>query len=338
MAKVLEVVDGVEVSVETGDGHLLTVHPPSGRNAKVEIHADHLRLPVNAWVDTHDADLYAFTQRALAEQLRVAYRVVVKRKRGQPDDVPLEKIPSDFRIRDLEALDPLAGAPKPAAQIAQDVSPADPAPAPVNGSQGRTCGLCGQSVDGGPPVRMVAGRLEHVACPGHPDDRQVPPVDPGPPTAEPPSPASNGCGPKMAEGKPWEFYNSDGTLNPGSYAYGAAEGMVLLAVDLLLAQAKATVDDGGFRPPTEPQIRALAKRLLRAADRAQANLRDDGHVARMASSHSRCRAAVRNSLDVYPVPFGGTAADVAAWEDAVVDQAGILLRLTVELVDPEALR
>lgn len=360
MAKVADVRDGSEVSVETGLGWISKVDEPRGRNAKVEIRAEHLAKPVNCWADTADAPLYDLVRQACAEGARVSYRVVVKRKKDQPSGVPLAEIPTEGRIRDLEQVERAGGVVAPStptgppptlsAAAAQTpvAAPTPPTTRPEaseagSGQQGpqsgKVCGLCHQPVAGGPPCRTVKGEVQHIECPGAVDESRadVPagPLPSDPPRSEPTSPStSNGSGPRMAEGKPWEFYNSDGSLNPGSYAYSAAEGIVLLANDLLLARARAA--EGEFKPPTEGQVRHLARRLLKAADRAQANLRDDGHVARMASSHSRCRAAVRASLEVYPVPWLATSEQIDEWEDNLVAHAGLILRLTVELVDPEA--
>lgn len=339
MAKVLEQRDGIEVSVETGVGHLLKVDEPKGRNARVEINADHLGQPVVGWVDTADSALYAFARAACAEGYRVEYRVVVHRKRDVDPALPLESIPSTERFRELEWLDRAGGIVAGAltsAERASSAAPAPPAPAPTNGAPAApgapalVCGLCDGSLTDGSPVRTVEGVRQHVECPPQGTDPATPP--PRPPDA---GQADRPAGPRIAEARPWEFYNSDNSLNPGSYAYGAAEGMVLLANDLLLARAKTAADAGGeFVAPSAGQIRSLSVRLIRAADRAQAALRDDGHVSRMAASHSRCRAAVRASLAVYPVPWGRPA-DYDQWELDLAAHAGILLALTVELVEGE---
>jgi hypothetical protein len=55
--KTLEQRDGVEVSVEAGYGWVTGLEP-KGRNAHVKIRAEHLQQPVQAWVDTHDFELY----------------------------------------------------------------------------------------------------------------------------------------------------------------------------------------------------------------------------------------------------------------------------------------
>lgn len=133
--------------------------------------------------------------------------------------------------------------------------------------------------------------------------------------------------PRVAEGKPWEPTNSDGSTNFGSYAFLAAEGMVQQAHELLLAHRPGEV-------PTMVNVGRLARQLLRAADRAQASIRADGHVDRMDGSHTRCRGAVRAALEVYPVPFDSPET-AGAWVDNLTDYAVMLLEVGATLLDPE---
>lgn len=176
-------------------------------------------------------------------------------------------------------------------------------------------------------------RRRHARRDGTPR-RALPSRPYGPVGRPPPEPRR---GPRVAEGRPWEEFNSDGSLNLGSYAVGAAEGMVLLAHDLLREHASVdTPDFGGFPPPnpaapTPGQIKALARRLLEAADRAQAGVRDDGRFDRMDHSHVRARAAIRAAVQVHPVPWGQVEA-YDEWVDAMAGYAKVLLRATVELV------
>ena len=135
--------------------------------------------------------------------------------------------------------------------------------------------------------------------------------------------------PRVAEGKPWEPNNSDGSINFGSYHFLAAEGMVQLAHELLLAEWP------GFAP-TREAIGRLARSLLRASDRAQAAIRADGHVDRGDNSHTRARGAVRAALEVHPVPFG-TPDLAGAWLNHLTDHAVMLLEVGATLLDPEPL-
>jgi hypothetical protein len=63
-----------------------------------------------------------------------------------------------------------------------------------------------------------------------------------------PRPTSDGKrGPRIAEAKPWEPFNSDGSRNLGSYEVQAAEGTTLLAHDLLLERARTLAKSEGRR-------------------------------------------------------------------------------------------
>lgn len=373
MAKALEVRQGVEVSVETGLGNVTKVDPPKGRNAHVTIEAPHLKNPVMSWVDTSDLKLYNRVLEACEQGYRIGYSIVVHRKRDQPTDVPLDQIPNTQRVRDLEEVTRVAGqtptstADQPAATPAPVSAPGPEAPPPVAqpvpAAGVPSCGQCGRALTDGLPVRRLHGVLQHVECPGvvagplqvtdepqvatatvtdagdvaTPDASPAPGGDASPPdpaSTEPPAEARRPQ-PRVQEGRPWEYANSDGSLNLGSYAVQAAEGVVLLAQEQLLERARRV--EGPFVVPSIGQINALARRLLRAADLVQASIREDGHVVRMASSHSRARSAIRASLAIHPVPVGASAADVDAWVEALAHHASCLLHLTIDLIDPEPL-
>ena len=145
-----------------------------------------------------------------------------------------------------------------------------------------------------------------------------------------------GRGPKIAEGRPWETYNADGTLNLGSYAAGAAAGTIHLAYKLLAARAAdVAADTGAADPPTPAKVRSLASSLLAAADTAQAAVRSDGRVDRMANSHTRARGMVRVALDAHPVPFAHYVDESAKWEAALARAATALLTLTAQLTETD---
>lgn len=150
-----------------------------------------------------------------------------------------------------------------------------------------------------------------------------------------PTAAPGRRGPRVAEAKPWEPYNSDGSRNLGSYEVGAAERMVLLAHDLLVTRARRVTADTGepFTPPPPGQVHSLARRLLAAADNAQARVRSDGRTDRMDGSHSRCRAAVRAGLEVYPVPWGASPEELKEWVEQLSTHAALLVGIAVALVE-----
>lgn len=257
-----------------------------------------------------------------------------------------------------------------AAQGAQEARKAPPAassppraPAATTPNGAPACAACGLSLAGA-AVRIVDGKRQHspkcpdpeaVAAagagdvePGEPaatgrgSAESAPPADP----AEPPAREGNGGravrsrpGALVAEARPWEAYNTDNSLNLGSYAVLASESMVHLAHDLLTTRNRETAAAEGrpFAPYSPGQRAALARRLLQAADRAQAAVRDDNRVVRMASSHTRARSAVRTALDLYPVPWGAPPDQLEAWVDDLGRAAAGVIRDAITLVDPDPL-
>lgn len=370
MGKATEVIDGAEASVETGIGHVTKIEP-KGRNARVEVNAEHLKDPVAGWVDTHDVALSNAVADALAEGYRIGYRIVVRRKDGVDPTIAFDQLDKGQKVRDFAGLErvrgttpaglPTGGDQPPATQPtvappanrgpgrAED-APTAPAATqgPVPGGADATCPNCGGTNFGGPPVRRVRGTLQHVECPagggagpdhGTLEDREVGP-DPADAGATPPRARTTDGkrGARIEEAKPWEPYNSDGSLNLGSYAVNASDGFTLLAHDLLLARAATLARSEGRPPaaPTEDKLRRLTRRLLRAADRCQATARADGRADRMDTSHSRARGCVRSALDAHPVPWdAATAADLDAWEVDLATYAAVLFRVAISLVDVE---
>lgn len=144
---------------------------------------------------------------------------------------------------------------------------------------------------------------------------------------------------RVAEGRPWEPYNSDGSLNIGSYEVGAAVGTVEWAHDLLVRHHRDEATETGvpFVSPPAGQVRALARRILRAADIAQALLRADGNVDRMAASHTRARGAIRSVMYGLPVPWGAPEDEIDDWVRQLGSAAAVLLRVAVTLNEPDPL-
>lgn len=135
---------------------------------------------------------------------------------------------------------------------------------------------------------------------------------------------------RVAEARPWEPYNSDGSLNLGSYEVLATAGMVELSHELLLARS----GPGSF---TMDELRRLARTLLAAADQVQANVRSDGRSDRMDASHTRARGAIRTALEAHPVPWGvpsepPSPAEKAAWVEELVAWATLLMEAAVDLL------
>lgn len=139
-------------------------------------------------------------------------------------------------------------------------------------------------------------------------------------------------GPRVAEGRPWDRHNSDGSINLGSYAIQASVGMVELAQKLCLEHMRAqSKQDGEKRTLDLAQVRSVANALLSAADMAQAAVRADGRFDRMDNSHARARGATRMAIDAFPVPFGADLDEQKIWCKTVALHAAALIKLAVEL-------
>lgn len=318
---------------ETGYGRVTKVeHSDGKRNARVEVDAEHLRQPVAGWVDTFQADAWTAAQRSKADGLRVAYAVDVVRKRNVDAAVAFDQLTKEQKVREVAHLVIVNGdgAPvEPGVEVGWLTNAGRQATESRQAARRDPAETAGEAPDSPAEPRNE---------PGTANDEPAPPPPPEePPAGTPPTPSMRGRrGPRIEEAKPWEPFNTDGSVNLGSYAVTASLGMAELAYELIMERnrTEAARTGAALVPPPWGQVKALARRLLSACDRAQAALRSDGRVDRMDNSHTRARGAVRSALDVYPVPWGAEAADVGAWVDTLAAHATELIRIAVALVDP----
>ncbi len=182
------------------------------------------------------------------------------------------------------------------------------------------CAFCGDPVPEGDNVDHLKAK--------HPNQVK-PAAETSPPTRRRP--------PRVAEGKPWEHFNSDGSLNLASYAVLATAEFVGWAHRLVLAHDAELVKEEGapVTPPDMRVVKALARRLLRAADLTQAAVRADRHIDRMDGSHARARWSVRAALRAYPVPWGADEEEKADWVGELAEHATALLVCALELLEVE---
>lgn len=169
----------------------------------------------------------------------------------------------------------------------------------------------------------------------------APEPDPGPeqgrprPAVAPVSGLSRRASAIASDAKPWEFTNTDGRINLSSYAAGAVMEVTNLAGRLLITRARnrhAEAPETELVAPTESQVYGLASTLLNVADQIQHRSRDGGRVDRMAASHRLARQALREGLDLYPVPWGAAEADIAAWRDALVEHGTTTINVGLALL------
>lgn len=296
MARDTIVRDGEEIVVETGTGLVTSLAEiPGKRNAQVVFKATHtdLRDPVTGWLDTFDETQLANVRRGHAEGLELEYRIEVHRKASVDKSVPIADVPKRDKVRDLVVVTP--------ARSGGEAGHADPAPAE-------------------PAPAAVADQPADQAA-----DTEPSPATEAPAQRE--RPARH-----VAESKPWEELNSDGTPNLGAFAVTAGAGIVDLAVETLLA--------GGVDLKIAA-IRTVATDLMHVADEIQAGVtgyRPD----RMANSHTRARGLLRTVLRARPYPLDKVldehgaiqpkAADAAgAWTEKAVPAGVALLRMAVDL-------
>lgn len=328
---------GEEVKVETGTGiidHVDDFEDPTNnarRNVRVHIKATHtnLRELVTGWLDTHERFLAQSAWDAMNGGFEVEYRVEVHRKRDVDPTIPIAEVGNRDKVRDLVVLRP-----KGSTGYDSDSPPPQAAttPAPAPRANQETLDGHGPLYDHFVQQARQQPVVERVAMTSEEADRIEAEETAGRSSA--PEPARQvRRGLRVEEAQPWQLYNTDGSLNLGSWAVEAAASMVALAYKLLVENARqeAAAKGGPVTLPSEFTIKGLAGWLLTASDRAQANVRADGCVDRGDRSHARARGAVRAALDVYPVPWGSGQDQRDAWLTTLIDHATMILRLARDL-------
>lgn len=356
---------GAELKVETGTGHVERLdHKP--RNVQVVITSDNpaMRKPVTGWADGADNGLVDALCLAESHRTRVEYRIEVKRKSDVDPALPFEQLTSDQKVRDFvslkEAPSGYRGAPETAPQAKPDEAPPhgdDDGPPAGRGTD--VCSGCGHArvshdASGVCSLGNCEGCLR-FGVPSHPEERAAAVQRDVARTPEPNQPTpqvgdtrpSARPGVKVQEDKPWEPYNSDGSLNCGSYAFATAQRAVSQASRLWrrwLQEAVTPFDSDEPEPgnrhdvPDPGKMKALARQLLLAADEAQANVRVDGHYDRMDNSHAKALNAVVDATYCFLPPFGagGDLDVIKAWRAQVVEYATAML-MAARLLTEEAL-
>lgn len=107
---------------------------------------------------------------------------------------------------------------------------------------------------------------------------------------------------RWLEDKRWEEANSEGRLNPDSYAATAVVGLTTLAVDLLHRNGQ---------PITKSTVRALAHTLALVVTEVQDKLQ--GKTNFNMGLNTRLRSSLYSTIKTIPLPFGGDAAEWESW-------------------------
>jgi hypothetical protein len=146
-----------------------------------------------------------------------------------------------------------------------------------------------------------------------------------------------GAQPVASDSRPWEVTNSDGRPNLSSYAAGATMEFVNLAGRLIVGHLRQRASEDSayeLKAPGRDTVLGLAQLLLGAADQAQVSLLEGARVDRMAASHKLARQAIRESIDLFPVPWGSGPDEVEAWRQQLVAHASTLLDVGWTLLTP----
>lgn len=328
MAATLQVDEttGAEIRIETGTGHIEKLNHGE-RNVQVVVRSDNakMRMPVTGWADGNDDALVQALEAAEASGARIAYRIVVHRKGNVSATIPLAAVGNMDKVRDFVSFTlETSGAP------------------PAGDSHTAHAETMDQRFNGGsdtePGTADVEDYERQVA--GEPARREPTPADTTGPDASGPQvgdtkPAAKG--PKVQEEKPWEAFNSDGSLNPGSYAFDSAQRAVAHAGRLYRMYLKdAAFEDDAPDPHAAPDVgrmRVVAGYLLNCAEQAQAAVRQDGHHDRMAASFTRALHAVIDASYVYPPPFAarGDVDAIKAWRDDLAGYAAAMMHAAADL-------
>jgi hypothetical protein len=142
--------------------------------------------------------------------------------------------------------------------------------------------------------------------------------------------------PIAGDEKRWVPFNSDGRPNMGSYGFGAVMEMVKLSMAQLMTRTRSrNAEDPSvpLEPPTAREVYDLSRTLLYLCDRVQFLARSDGdttgRVDRMAPSHTAARMAVRDGMDVWPMPWGSDGEVWEQWREQVIDTAHTLIKVAL---------
>lgn len=185
-------------------------------------------------------------------------------------------------------------------------------------------------------VRDPDGVTERAPAPGPMSDDPPPAPSSGPRVSRT-SGLSRRALPVASDSRPWDYMNTDGRVNLSSYAAGAVMEMTKLAGQLLVTRMRNRADEDPsyeLTAPTPEQVSGLASTLLLMADTVQYRMREGGRVDRMAASHRLARNAMRDGLDLYPVPWGVEEDERKEWMRAVVGYASTLLTVTLDILEP----
>ena len=340
-----------EVSVDTGTGFITAIEEAGSRNRKVVFRSTHteLRHPVYGYLGTNDP-LLAVCQKAMDEHREIAYRTESQRRNAVDRKKPHAECEGTSELtRILAAIDggrSLEWVTNPDRDPVQGRRP-DMGDQPVHGpaggaavsSESALAALTVARQAGFEPdvvAALVAAALLAGAEPQSVKDAGV--------KAQGQSPDGGRSSLVATEKAPFFLRNSDGRLNLGSHAVGAALGAEKHARGLVQAHTdamrKTEGNEGPYPPLTDEETSKFAKKalglarvLLGLADEVQVAAYGAGRPDRNAESHARARSLVYAEIENLPVPFDTPQDSQRAWGAMIVEHAGERFRVVSALAE-----
>lgn len=248
-----------EVYVQKGTGMIISIKPGATNvTAQIAVKNENpkVKYPIMGWVPVNDP-IYPLIQEAFDSQTPIEYRFESQRKPSEPRDTPIAPLRETTELAREHTIPIFAGINGQLSTEAVTNPTEDPAPG------GRI-----RAVDTPPPAAQPAQQPAQQYQPQH----------------------SQGNG-YVAEEPPFKEFNSDGSINYGSYAIQAAVGAESL-VRRLLADRDASAET----------VAHYAIVLLAIADKVQ-SYATNKKPSRMSGSHTRVRGIVYDTVEnFYPIP------------------------------------
>ena len=252
-----------EVWVEKGVGKIVNITVPKGVNARLEIKTEGFDHPQFGWTRTDDP-LYPKIVEAYESKADIQYRIESQRKRDIDRSLPIGPLREDMALAKKNTNKIFAA---------------------LNGEKTIEA-VTSLSEDPAPNGRIPAAEAPAAAPAAAPA-----------PEAQAPAQNNGSSAPRrnlqVEEEPPWAEYNSDGSVNFGSYSMQAAVGAELFVRKQLMANGEQ---------PSADRVLNVAISLLEISDKLQAYF--TGKVkARKKGSHTRVRSIVYDTVEnFFPIP------------------------------------
>lgn len=278
-----------EVWVEKGVGKIVNITVPKGSNARLEIKTEGFEHPQYGWTRTDDP-LYPKIVEAYESKADIQYRIESQRKRDIDRSLPIAPLRADMALAKKNTNKIFAALNGDKTLEAVTVFSEDPAP---------------------------NGRIPAVEAPA------------APPASAPAADSTQNSGNsaprrnfEVEEEPPWAEFNSDGTVNFGSYSMQAAVGAELFVRKQLVAAGAS---------PSSDDVLTHATNLLEIADKLQAYFTGKTR-SRKKGSHTRVRSIVYDTVEnFYPLPTKGE--NLEEWTKNVGRLSMERLKVIIELFE-----